>query len=67
MSVGAIEPVGMTNASASNVRNKNASTNAMTIDSTVSRTACDSTFGAMAACSRRFGNRERCFCVDSST
>jgi hypothetical protein len=39
--VGAIEPVGITNASASNVRNKNASTNAITIDSTVSRTACD--------------------------
>ena len=38
---GAIEPVGITNASASNVRNKNASTNAITIDSTVSRTACD--------------------------
>src|SRR5438045_3338132 len=37
MSVGAIEPVGMTNASASNVRNKNASTKAITIDSTVSR------------------------------
>ncbi len=38
MRVVAIEPVGMTNASASNVRNKNANTNAMTIDSTVSRT-----------------------------
>jgi hypothetical protein len=37
ISVGAIDPVGMTNASASNVRNKNASTNAITIDSTVSR------------------------------
>ncbi len=33
-----MEPVGMTNASASNVRNKNADANAMTIDSTVSRT-----------------------------
>jgi hypothetical protein len=31
----------MTNASASNVRNKKASTKAMTIDSTVSRTARD--------------------------
>src|SRR5580658_1395331 len=35
--VGAIDPVGMTNASASNVRNKNASTKAMAIDSMVSR------------------------------
>src|SRR5687768_4601631 len=41
MRVGAIEPVGMTKASASNVRNRNASTKAMTIDSTVSRKACD--------------------------
>src|SRR5689334_10375229 len=38
-SVGAIEPVGMTKASASNVRNKNASTNAIATDSIVSRTA----------------------------
>src|SRR5690606_31001513 len=36
-SVGAIDPVGMTNASASNVRNRNAKMNAITIDSTVSR------------------------------
>ena len=36
-SVGAIEPVGMTKASASKVRNKNASAKAITIDSTVSR------------------------------
>src|SRR3954454_512137 len=41
INVGAIEPVGITNASASNVRNRNASTNAITIDSTVSRIACD--------------------------
>src|SRR5262245_41886517 len=41
MSVGAIEPVGITKASASNVRNRNASTNATTIDSTVSRMACE--------------------------
>ena len=38
-SVGAIEPVGITKASASNVLNKNASTNATTIDSIVSRVA----------------------------
>jgi hypothetical protein len=35
--VGAIDPVGMTNASASNVRNRNASTKANRIDSIVSR------------------------------
>ena len=40
INVGAIEPVGITNASASNVRNKNANTKAITIDSTVSRIAC---------------------------
>ncbi len=39
ISVGAIEPVGMTNASASNVRNKNAKTKAMATDSISSRIA----------------------------
>src|SRR3954463_6999651 len=47
MSVGAIEPVGITKASASNVRNRKASTKAITIDSTVSRTACDLTGAAV--------------------
>src|SRR5690349_16355905 len=41
MRVGAIEPVGITNASASNPRIKSARMNATTIDSNVSR--CDST------------------------
>ena len=37
ISVGAMEPVGITKASASNARNKSASVNAITTDSTVSR------------------------------
>src|ERR1039458_9575820 len=37
--VGAIDPVGITKASASNVRNRNANTKAMITDSIVSRTA----------------------------
>ena len=49
MRVGAIEPVGITKASASNVRNRNANTKATMIDSTVSRieaaeTSCAKTF-----------------------
>src|SRR3954471_14873249 len=47
MSVGAIAPVGITKASASKVRNRKARTKAMTIDSTVSRTACDLTGAAV--------------------
>ena len=45
-SAGDIDPVGITNASASNVRMKNASTNATTIDSIVSRNTTNCPPGA---------------------
>ncbi len=47
--MGAIDPVGMTNASASNVRNKKASTNAIATDSIVSRTVRPAACGGAVA------------------